>query len=103
MLFEEAVSECMTDKSRRLRATTLAGYESAIRCHLMPMWAGRELESIGFAELQGWVDSIALPGAARKAYKTFRQVYRWACRRSATRRAPTQPPAAAGRPASACR
>lgn len=40
MLFEEAVSEYMTDKSRRLRATTLAGYESAIRCHLMPMWAG---------------------------------------------------------------
>jgi len=85
MLFEDAVSEYMADKSRRLRATTLAGYESAIRCHLMPMWAGRELESIGLAELQGWVDSIALPGAARKAYKTFRQVYRWACRRHGLR------------------
>lgn len=27
MLFEDAVSEHMADKSRRLRATTLAGYE----------------------------------------------------------------------------
>lgn len=45
MPFGDAVAECMADKSRRLRATTLAGYESAIRRHLLPRWAGRELGS----------------------------------------------------------
>lgn len=58
MLFDDSVSEYMADKSRRLRARTLAGYESAVRCHLMPRWAGRDLEPIGLAELQAWVDSI---------------------------------------------
>lgn len=58
MLFEDAVAEYMADKGRRLRATTMAGYESAVRCHLLPRWAGRELESIGLAELQAWVDGF---------------------------------------------
>lgn len=49
MLFEDAVAEYMADKSRRLRSTTLAGYESAVRCHIMPRWAGRDLEPIGLA------------------------------------------------------
>lgn len=84
MLFETAVAEYMAHKAKRLRATTMAGYESAVRCHLAPMWAGRELEGIGHAELQAWVDGFALPGAA-KAFKTFRQVYRWACRRHGLR------------------
>ena len=37
MLFSDAVTEYMADKGKRLRATTLEGYRSAIRCHLMPM------------------------------------------------------------------
>ena len=45
MLFEDAVAERLADESRRLRATTLAGYESAIRCHPLPRLAGRELGS----------------------------------------------------------
>lgn len=81
MLFSEAASEYMTAKRKRLRETTLAGYESAIRCHLMPRWGGVEVESIGHDELQEWVDSFELPGAAEKAYKTLRQVYRWTLRR----------------------
>lgn len=81
MLFEDAVSAYWEDKSRRLRGNTLEGYASAIRCHLMPAWAGRELESITHEELQRWVDSIPTYGAAEKAYKTFRQVFRWSLRR----------------------
>lgn len=81
MLFSDAVIEYMADKGKRLRATTLEGYRSAIRCHLMPMWGGREIETISFEEVQDWVDGFTLPGAAEKAYKTFRQIYRWVLRR----------------------
>lgn len=81
MLFSEAAAEYMADKRKRLRATTLEGYESAIRCHLLPAWGGREMETITFEEMQEWVDSFARPGAAEKAYKTFRQIYRWVLRR----------------------
>lgn len=85
MLFEQAAEMYMADKSRRLRATTLEGYESAIRAHLLPAWAGRDLESIGHEELQAWVDGFELAGAAEKAFKTFRQVYRWAARKAQLR------------------
>ena len=81
MLFDEAVREYWEDKSKRLRGNTLEGYASAIRRHLMPAWAGRELESITHDEVQAWVDSIPTYGAAGKAYKTFRQVYRWTVRK----------------------
>lgn len=47
----------------------------------MPMWGKREIETISFEEVQDWVDSFTLPGAAEKAYKTFRQIYRWVLRR----------------------
>lgn len=81
MLFSDVAAEYMDDKKKRLRATTLEGYASAIRCHLMPMWGKSEVESISFEEVQDWVDGFALPGAAEKAYKTFRQIYRWVLRR----------------------
>lgn len=81
MIFETAVEAYWEDKSRRLRGNTLEGYASAIRRHLVPAWAGRELESITHEEVQRWVDSIGSYGAAEKAYKTFRQIYRWSMRR----------------------
>lgn len=85
MLFEDAARLYMADKSRRLRACTLAGYESALRCHVLPRWAGTELESITPEALQWWVDGLELPGVAAKAYKTLRQVVRWAIRRLGVR------------------
>lgn len=85
MLFSEAAEEYMTAKRRRLRETTLAGYESALRCHVIPAWGDREVESIGHDELQAWVDGFELPGAAEKAYKMLRQVYRWTMRRHSMR------------------
>lgn len=81
MLFETAVEMYMADRAKRLRATTLEGYESAIRKHIAPAWTGREVESITHEELQSWVDSIPTAGAADKAFKTFRQIYRWTIRK----------------------
>lgn len=81
MLFSTAAAEYMDDKKKRLRSTTLEGYRSAIRCHLMPKLGKLDIESISFDEVQDLVDSFDMPGAAEKAYKTFRQIYRWVLRR----------------------
>ena len=84
MLFEQAVYEYVEDKQfgrKPVRPNTMEGYLSAIRCHLMPKWIGREIESIKSDEIQAWVDSFELPGAAKKAAFTFRQIYRWYLRR----------------------
>jgi integrase len=80
MLFDEAVYLYLDDKQngrKPLRPNTLEGYLSAINCHLMPKWSGREIESITCDELQEWVDGFEKPGAAKKAFGTFRQIYRW--------------------------
>lgn len=80
MLFDQAAYEYINDKQfgrKQVRPNTLEGYLSAIKCHLMPQWAGRELESITCEELQAWVDTFELVGAARKAFGTFRQIHRW--------------------------
>ena len=80
MLFSDAVAEYWEHKSAKLRGNTLEGYASALRCHVMPRWAGAELEAISHHEVQEWVDSIPSYGAADKAFRMFRQVYRWAVR-----------------------
>lgn len=80
MLFTEACYlyvEAKSEGRKKVRPNTLEGYLSAIRCHLLPKWSGREMESITADELQGWVDSFERPGAARKAFNTFRQIHRW--------------------------
>ena len=80
MLFEQAVYEYVDEKQfgrKAVRPNTLEGYLSAIRCHLMPQWQGREIESITADELQSWVDGFEQVGAARKAFGTFRQIHRW--------------------------
>lgn len=85
MLFSEAVDIYWRDKSSRLRGNTLEGYASAIRCHLMPAWAEREVETITHDEVQAWVDALPSYGAAQKAFKTFRQIYRWIVRQKQMR------------------
>ena len=80
MLFEQAAYEYINDKQfgrKQVRPNTLEGYLSAIKCHLMPKFAGREVESITSQEMQEWLDDFELPGAADKAFKTLRQIYRW--------------------------
>jgi len=84
MLFDEICYLYIEDKSegrKPVRPNTLEGYLSAIRCHLLPRWTGHEIESIKSDMIQTWIDSFAKPGAAHKAFKTFRQIYRWYLRR----------------------
>ena len=84
MQFNEAVYEYLNDKQngrKPLRPNTLEGYMSAIKCHLMPKWSGREMESVTADELQAWVDSFERPGAAAKAFNTYRQIHRWYLRK----------------------
>lgn len=68
MKFEDASKMYMADRAKRLRATTLEGYDSAIRRHLEPAWSGRNIEEITHEELQTWLDSIPTAGAADKAF-----------------------------------
>ena len=70
MLFSDAATEYIEDNGKRLRATTLEGYASAIRCHLMSQWCGREIETITFEQVQDWVDRFDLPGATAMALST---------------------------------
>lgn len=80
MQFEQAIYEYLEDKQngrKPLRPNTLEGYMSAIKCHLVPQWSGREMESITCDEMQAWVDGFERVGAARKAFNTLRQIYRW--------------------------
>lgn len=78
---EIALAHYLPEKARRRRATTVEGYRSALRLHVLPRWGACEIADIDPDDLQGWVDSFELPGAAEKAYKTLRQVVRWAIRR----------------------
>lgn len=80
MLFEQATYEYViakTEGRKPVRPNTLEGYLSAIKCHLLPRFEGRQIESITADELQAWVDSFAKVGAAQKAFKTLRQIVRW--------------------------
>lgn len=67
MKVAEAASRYMDDKRGRLRACTLTGYESALALHVLPRWGELELEAITLEDVQGWIDSFELPGAAEKS------------------------------------
>lgn len=84
MTFDECVGMYLEDKRngrRPIRLNTLEGYENAIRSHLMPRWSGAEVESMTHDEVQAWVDSFPGGRAAERAYKTLRQIVRWAIAR----------------------
>ena len=84
MLFEQAAYLYIQDKTegrKPVRPNTLEGYLSAIKCHLMPRWCGVEIEAINADQLQAWLDSFERAGAAHKALKTFRQIFRWYLRK----------------------
>ena len=81
MLFSELAGLYLADKRdgrKAVRANTLEGYESAIRNHLLPRWGQAEVETICFDAVQSWVDSFPDGRGAEKAYKTLRQMLRWA-------------------------
>ena len=78
---EIALAYYLPEKRRRKRVHTVDGYESSIRLHVLPRWAGMAIAEITRDAVQDWVDELAPkagPGGAEKAYKCLRQVIRWA-------------------------
>ncbi len=81
MLFSELASMYLEDKRegrKAVRPNTLEGYVSAINNHLLPRWGRAEVESVTYDAVQSWVDSFPEGRGAEKAYKTLRQMVRWA-------------------------
>lgn len=81
MSFAEIAERYLADKGRIRRASTVEGYESALRVHVLPRWGSMAISDIDPDDIQAWVLSFDKPGAAEKAYKTLRQVIRWAIRK----------------------
>lgn len=67
----------LPEKTKKRRASTVAGYDSSMRLHVLPRWGSYEIEEIDPDAVQEWVDSFDRPGAAIKAYKCLRQIIRW--------------------------
>lgn len=71
------------EKLRRRRTNTTDGYESSARLYVIPKWEGMTIPEITRDAVQEWVDELAArpktrAGGAWKAYKTLRQIIRWA-------------------------
>lgn len=80
MLLSDAAELYMQNKTRKLRPNTIEGYASALRVHVLPAFGSAEMSRVARSDVQAWIDSFDLPGAALKAYKTLRQVVRWCIR-----------------------
>lgn len=85
MNIEEISEAYIAEKRRVRRESTVEGYESALRIHVLPRWGSMEVGEIQPEAIQEWVLSFDRPGAAEKAYKTLRQVIRWAIRKMGLR------------------
>lgn len=71
------------EKLRRRRTNTTDGYASSARLYVIPQWGSMTISEITRDAVQDWVDELAArsetrPGGAWKAYKTLRQIIRWA-------------------------
>lgn len=72
----------LPEKTSKRAASTVAGYDSSMRLHVLPRWGECEIEDICPDDLQEWIDSFELAGAAEKAFKCLRQIVRWWVRKS---------------------
>lgn len=85
MNISQIASKYLAEKRRVRRESTVEGYESALRIHVLPRWGSMEVGDIQPEAIQEWVLGFDRPGAAEKAYKTLRQVIRWAIRKMGLR------------------
>lgn len=67
----------LPEKTQKRAASTIAGYDSSMRLHVLPRWGECEIEDICPDDLQEWVDSFEKAGAGEKAFKCIRQIIRW--------------------------
>lgn len=81
MLFDTFATTVWKPSCAKLRECTKVGYESALNCHILPQWSGRDMDAISVADIESWLDSFDKPGAARKAYAVFRAILRLAFKR----------------------
>ena len=86
-MIKDAAESYMDDRSKRLRESTLEGYRSSLSAHVLPHWGHVPIEEITPEDLQDWVDTRfpGIPGGAEKAFKTLRQVVRYAIRKLGVR------------------
>ena len=84
LLFGVFVDEVWRPACAGLRECTRVGYESALRCHVLPRWSGVDLDSVTVDGVESWLWSFDRAGAARKSWAVFRAVMRLAFRRGVT-------------------
>lgn len=81
MNIKEMTYEYLREKYQRRRLSTVNGYKSSIELYVLPSFGTMNIEEITPESIQEWVDSIPKPGAAKKAYKCLRQLFRWSIRK----------------------
>lgn len=84
MLLGTFVDDVWWPSCARLRECTRVGYESAYRCHIQSKWGGVDMESITASDIEEWLGSFKLAGAARKAWAVLRAILRLAYRQGVT-------------------
>lgn len=84
MLLGTFVDDVWWPSCARLRECTRVGYESAYRCHIQSKWGGVDMESITASDIEEWLGSFKLAGAARKAWAVLQAILRLAYRRGVT-------------------
>ena len=62
--FAEAARLYMEEKGRTRRANTVEGYRSALNRHVLPRFGALDVSEIDADDVQEWVRSFDLPGAA---------------------------------------
>ena len=71
----------LPEKKTKRAATTIAGYDSAMRLHVLPRFGECEIENLRAVDIQNWINGFEKAGAAKKAFKCLRQIVRWWMRR----------------------
>lgn len=68
MLFDTFATTVWKPSCAKLRECTKVGYESALNCHILPQWSGRDMDAITANDIEEWLGSFNQAGAARKAW-----------------------------------
>ena len=62
MLFDTFADTVWRPSCVKLRECTKVGYESALACHILPRWRGKNIDSITKTDLESRIDTIDKPG-----------------------------------------
>lgn len=76
MKLDQFVNDSFWPYCKKLRRSTVVGYESAYRCHIQPRFGSIELEQITVEAIEIWLASFEKTGAAKKSYAVLRCILR---------------------------